>query len=362
MPIAPPALLDQIRWPSSAFTDPQPDPETARRVKAALGAVPEIIPYLAPLPWLVDAFMALATYKPRHVPPNLAEMVHLVVAQDNSCRYCYGTTRTTMKVMGFPEELLRKIETDLREAPLSARDSAALSFVRKVSRCNPRVGKEELAALAQAGFSREAVAELTFLASAGCFANRLATLLAVPPDSFEKMDGAVGRLLRPVLAWMMKRPRPSWPVPPPPPGAERFPSLGEALKGLDAAPLVEGIAHLAWESQALPKRAKALAIGVIARGIGCEVCEVSARRMLLQQGLAEEAIDEGLRHLSSAALDPFEIRLAQFARETIRYQLPQLHLKCREAFQGLSREAVLEIAGIVSLANCVTRLTVLLEP
>src|SRR5262249_60060654 len=104
----------------------------------------------------------------------------------------------------------------------------ALDFARKLSRGSPRPGASDLAALERSGRSREAVAELAFGAASMVFANRAATLVALPPDPIEGAGHQmVGRLLRPLLVRRVKPPREApGPPPLPQPGPRAPPGAG----------------------------------------------------------------------------------------------------------------------------------------
>ena len=37
------------------------------------------------------------------LPPELTDRIHLVVSQDNSCRYCYGTQRAVLLAIALSQ-------------------------------------------------------------------------------------------------------------------------------------------------------------------------------------------------------------------------------------------------------------------
>ena len=150
-----------------------------------------------------------------HVSPALCDLIALVVSQDNSCRYCFGAQRAVMRMLGYREAYIARLERSFHVADLSDAERAGLDFARRISRADPRPSRAEVERLARAGFSPPAIAELAYVAAATVFANRAATLLALPPEPFETMvDRPLVRLMRPLMARRLRaRPRQPEPLP-----------------------------------------------------------------------------------------------------------------------------------------------------
>src|SRR5207249_256482 len=143
----------------------------------------------------------------------------------------------------------------------------ALDFARRVSRADPRPSRSDRERLAAAGFSAPAVAELTFTAAATVFANRIATLLALPPEPLEKMvDRPLVRLLRPLIARRLRKP-PRGPEPLPQPNDGPYAPVVAALDGSPAARVLRRAIDDAWASEVLPRRTKTLIFAVVARAL-----------------------------------------------------------------------------------------------
>src|SRR5258706_2713843 len=185
-----------MEW-GTCWLQPVPPPRAlAAEVKKAMGIVPSWTSLLSPVPWVVRAFACVNATQFAHMPPGLWAMIGLVVSQDNSCRYCYGATRMLLKVVGHRDEWIDRIEREVDLAEISPAEQAALHLARKISQANPRPTTDDLAKVARAGFSRAAIAEITYAAAMSCFLNRLATLFALPPESFERwLENPVMRLL-----------------------------------------------------------------------------------------------------------------------------------------------------------------------
>jgi len=129
--------------------------------------------------------------------PEFVELVALVVSQDNSCRYCYAATRSMLKILGFPDERIRRLEEDMLAAELSPAQQAGLAFARRVSRANPLASRADAEPLRLTGYGLEAAKELTFTAAINVFFNRIATLPALPTEVMERLaDHWYVKLLR----------------------------------------------------------------------------------------------------------------------------------------------------------------------
>ncbi|TMA34709.1 MAG: hypothetical protein E6J79_16165 [Deltaproteobacteria bacterium] len=214
------------------------------------------------------------------------------------------------------------------------------------------------------------------------FANRAATLLALPPEPFETMvDRPLVRLMRPLMARRL-RARPRQPEPLPRPNDGPGAAAVATLDGSPAAGVLRAALDAAWASEVLPRRTKTLALAVVARALGCArsegesvlALERVARALgcarsegesvlaLERDGFGARDVEEILATLGSTRLDARETRIVPFARETVRYHRPvPIQRRMREVAEGLEPAEVLEAVGVVALANTVCRLGLLVD-
>src|SRR5258708_6909017 len=262
-----------------------------------LGFVPKLISFVAASPWLPRAMLDLMTLRYSHADPGLTRLVALVASYENACRYCYGASRTVLRTEGWSEAEIVRLEHDMQLAELSEDTRAVLEFVRVLTRANPRPARDRVEALVARGYERLAVVEIAATAACWCFGNRVATFLAVPPeDRFEAIpDSFLGKLLRPLIARRLRR-RFALVAAPAPIGPIEVP-YGRIVQALDGTPVAAACRDVlagAFASPVLPRRAKALVFGVVARSLACGVCETESRRVLVAEGLAPAAVDEPL--------------------------------------------------------------------
>src|SRR5262245_54230470 len=149
--VTPAEGMAAMAW-GECWLAPAPIPrELAADIKRCTGGmVPAWAPLLASVPWLVRANAQMIQERVAFMPLGLWDLIALVVSQDNSCRYCYGVTRTVLKVLGYRDEQFDRIERDVHVAELSPSDRAALQFARKLTRANPRLTPADREALENA--------------------------------------------------------------------------------------------------------------------------------------------------------------------------------------------------------------------
>jgi alkylhydroperoxidase family enzyme len=357
--------LQDVEW-EACLLEPQRDAALERFVRDEMGGVPPIVPYFAVCPWVVRSLMAINQYRVRlvHVSFALADLIGLVVSQENSCRFCYATQRVLLRAQGLPEGRIPQLEDDFAAARLDPRERSALEFARRIARCSPRPSAADRAALGQAGWSAEAVGELAFVAAAHVYFNLVATIPALPVARLERMSRTwwLG-LLAPLFGRRLRahQVRGDRQALPPQPATAPFAGLVQALDGLPAALSLRRVLDEAWQSPALPARAKALVFAVVARGVGCPRSELEARRLLQALDMDAAAVEETLAHLGSPALSALESLAVPFARETVRYRPIQVQRRARQLAGALDRTQLVELIAISALANAVSRLCLALE-
>ncbi len=352
--------LQDVEW-EACLLEPSRDPALEQLVRQEMGVIPPIVPYFEVCPWIVRSLMAINQYRVRlvHVSFGLADLIGLVVSQENSCRFCYATQRVLLRAQGLPERRIRQLEDDFVAAQLDDRERAALDFARRISRCSPCPSGVDRARLRQAGWSEEAIKELAFVATAHVFFNCVATIPALPVQRIERLSRTwLLNLFAPFLGRRLRARQLRGDRQPLPAQATLGPYAGlvQALDGLPAALALRGVLDEAWRSPLVAPRAKALVFAVVARGVGCSRSETEARRRLEATGMAAREVGETLAHLGSGALDPLEALVVPFARETVRYRPVQVQRRARQLAPALAPAQLVELIGVTALANAVCRL------
>lgn len=360
-------LLDEIEWGESILA-PVPDPAWEAEVKRRVGQVSEVDRRVSRSPWVREAALGLTTYRPSELPQRLFNIGAMVTAQENACRYCYGANRAYMKILGYSESFISRIERDLHLAELDDKERGFIAFCRNLARSRPRPARAEREALAALGYAPLAVTEMALLISMGCFYNRISTLIACPPElGFERMaNGPLGKLMgiaAPLVRAFSSRrkPAPSGPVDAASLSAGPFGPVVATLAGLPGATIIKSALDGAFASTELARHTKALMFAVVARTLECRASEAEARKLLAAEGFSATEVDTALETLASTRLSPNDNRLLPWVRNTVYYQTASIQRETRALAGALGETALLEAIGVAALANATVRLAMLLE-
>lgn len=360
-------LLDEIQW-SEPLLAPDIDPAWAAELKRRGGNGSEADRRIAPSVWIREACLGVNTGRASELPAHLFNVAAMVTSQENACRYCYGANRAYLKMLGYSEAYIRRIETDAHLAELDERERALVTFCRNLARSRPRPARAELEGLVRLGYTPAAVREGALWIALGCFYNRVSTLIAVPPEQgFERWVAAKERWFAfagPVMRLLAERRRRGKTDP-----AATAEALGAGVYGPVLAPLaglpgswiMKGALDGAFASPVLSRGTKALMFAIVARSLDCRTSETVARGLLAAEGFAEADIDKALATLASDRLPPAEAGLLPWVRATVHYQTQQIQGQTRALAGAIGPRAALEAIGIASLANATVRLALLAE-
>jgi AhpD family alkylhydroperoxidase len=354
-------LLGEIEW-GAALVPPVVVPEWEAEAKQRFAGSSDYLRRVAPVPWLRRTCAMWQLYPIQHVPLRLADLIFLVVSQENSCRYCYGAARAHLRILGYSERAIGQIERELQLAELDEKDQTFLRFCRQLARSNPRPAQAERDEMLSAGFSREQIAEAAFLVADHSFHNRVATFIAAPPVLvYERLGHSwLGRALRPILA-VANRKSVSVPAGAPEQPDAVFQRVLRPLGNLPAAYMLREALAAAFDSPILSRRIKVLVFAVVARILECRFCFPEALRLLEREGFTPAEAEACLSSLASDRLDASEAALLQWARETVRSQPLVIQKRTRELFDRIGAHATLEAVGVAALANSTVRIAMLAD-
>jgi uncharacterized peroxidase-related enzyme len=358
-------FVGDTEW-EGCLLEPRRNAELEKRLRKESGHVPGVIPYFSSSSWIPTALSSMAECLMTrvYIDPHLAGLAGLVVSQDSSCRYCHAEQRALMRILGFSQERISQIEADFLTAELDPHEKVALEFARRLSRSNPLPSETDKKPLRDTGFSEMAIKELAGIVALFVLFNRVSTLPALPPQRMEAFpDKWYVRLLRPFIARrvrsMQRRGKPETLSDGQKTGP--FSYLILALNGLPLAGELRRVLDRMWRSPILTDRCRALIFAVVARALGCPRSEEESVIMLLEEGLDRTDINEILSHLASPKLSPVESVIVPFARETVWYQAGQIQRRTRKVQEDLSTQQFLELIAVVSIANAVCRLGIIVD-
>jgi len=340
--------------------DPAPDRSLEQYARRKNGVPNPAVRYFAPVPWLARAIVDLHPEYGllMHLEQRVADLVTLVVSQENSCRFCYAAVRAMLWSQGMSLARIQRLEHDFTRADLPPRTTAALAFARSQSRKGPAAAGEARESARQAGFTVDEMKEIAFVVAITDFSNRATTITAMPVRGFERMPERWHmRLLRPLI-WRILHSRHSRGKPA---SLERQPShptapIVNAYAGSPIAVVLDRTLREMWDSPHVTRRCKLLMFAVIARGLGCELCSTHLHDALAAAGLSHETVAQVLTHLDAPELDDVERLLVGFARETIWYEPAPLQRRAKALRERLSNVQVLEAIGVAAMANGLCRM------
>ena len=353
------SALHDVAW-EQCLIEPLPDRALASYCRQRQGFPNPMITYFASVPWMARALVDLHSEYGllMHLDQAVADLVALVVSQENSCRFCYAGVRMLLWMQGMPRTRIQRMEQDLAQAALSARTMAAVAFARSQSRSGPPGARAAREALQRAGYSAEEMKEIAFAAAATDFSNRAHTIPAIPSRPIEQIPEQLQfRLLRPLLGRIIRKHRyRGQATPPQPVGMYPYAHVVNAYAGSPIAPALGRTLEEMWASPHLTRRCKLLMLAVVARGLACDMCARNVDTALREEGFTEATLTQVLTHLDAPELDPVERLLVPFARETIWYEPALIQRRARAIRESLDAAQLLEAIGVASLANGLCRM------
>jgi len=346
------------------LVDPRSAPDVEKQFRRRLGMVSGAVPYLTPHSWLYRPFLFLADPTLARLSQDLASAISFIIARDNSCRFCYSTYRTMLRLSNYSPSDLEDLETHFAARDFRDAEEWALRFAVRLSRAD-RV-PQALDRLRSIGHSGTAIREMAGIAVLNVATNRIGTTLSIPVRDFESMADAW--YLRPwrALVWPLLRLSKAWRRngTPDPPTEEPDGLLAPWVKTLRGTPVGGLVQQLTaqWLSNEAPlsRPTKLLMLAVVARGVSADELEGTLRSALQDRhALSGEAYDDAVDHLGGAAVDEELGALLRLARASIRYDFGPIKRVARECTRGLGREGTLEAIASISLANALARLELL---
>ena len=354
------SALEQIAW-EPCLLPPRPDRAVESYARKRMGLPNPALRYFAPVPWLARAVIDLHSEYGllMHLDQRIADLVGLVVTQENSCRYCFAAYRAMLWLQGMDHARIERLERDLSSGGLPPRVQAALALGRSQTRSGPQGMREAWRAMRREGVRPEELKEIAFTVAITDFHNRVHTIPAIPSQPLEHMpDRLLVRLLRPLLDRLLRKRRVR--------GAETplarrpdypYAELVSAFAGSPIAGILDRTLREMWDSPHLTRRCKLLMFAVIARGLPCERCVLEVSRALEAEGVSSATLAQVLAHLDAPQLDRVERLLVAFARETLWYEPAALQRRARALRDQLGNdEQFLEAVGVAALANGLCRM------
>jgi uncharacterized peroxidase-related enzyme len=153
-----------------------------RQLQASIGAIPNLAAAMAESPPLIQAFVTLRHHLESEGTFSAVEreLVSLVNAAENDCRYCTAIHATFGQKAGLSNADVDRLRSG--RAPSDARLAALATFTRRLLRARGSVGDNDLAAFVAAGFTTAQALELIARLALSVMANYASHMTHVSPD------------------------------------------------------------------------------------------------------------------------------------------------------------------------------------
>jgi len=348
------------------IVEPHESPALEQLFRRRTGLAPVVVPYVAPHSWAYRPFLFLMNPELEEIGGQLCSQICFVVARDNACRFCYGSFRSFLRVAGYSEAELDRLEGELFLNEENSAERKALEFAVELSRGRLQQGAA-VASLREAGYGKTGVREIAGIAVASTLMNRVATMLAIPlnKDAETLTSQWYFDLLQPVMRGLLRGWQYFATPDAPPLRAEAvegpFAPWIRRLRGTCVGHVVHDIVNQ-WikNESALPLRTKLFILGVVARGLHAEALEERTEMLVAECCDVSSADFEAVvDHLRGSVVTNREERLLRLARESIRYDAGRIQATARDHMQGLSRAETIDAVATLGLSNALARLRAL---
>ena len=164
----------------TAQTAPAASQPLLGQIHAAFGATPAMFRAVSNSPAALAAMWgSFGALGGGVLPAKLGEQVAVAIADRNACQYCLSAHTMLGRKAGASAEEMAEAQAGRSADPKTA---AALAFAVKVVERRAAVDADDVAALRDAGFDDEAIAELLAHVALNLFTNYVNVALDVPVD------------------------------------------------------------------------------------------------------------------------------------------------------------------------------------
>jgi len=351
------------------LVEPHPSPSLTKKFRRRSGMQPPLTSYVAPHPWLYVPFLFLSAPSLETIDMDLASAIGFVVARDNACRCCYGSFWASLRMAGYSEADLDRLDRSMYLRDDGHDEQMVLRFAVRVSRGQfTFTGGDSVAPLQRKGIGERAIREVTGIAVLSTFVNRVSTLLAIP--AHRRLENVTSRwyfdLVRPIVSPVLR----GWQkLSPEPPRLRRIHVEGPlanwtgSLLGTTVGFVVQYLAN-EWlhGTYALSLRVRLLMLAVVARGLGCGGLESTAKALVEDRSdFSQGEVEHAVNHLGGTVLPEAKAQLLELARASIRYDVDHIQRAARRHTKGLSRDETIDAAATIGFTNMIGRLQVLFQ-
>jgi len=108
------------------------------------------------------------------------EMIAVLVSQLNGCQYCVTHHKEALQAYARSSDLLKSLQEDFSNAPVSKRDRVMLEYVAKLTRQPNMMVETDIRRMREAGFTDEEILRVNLITSYFNLVNRIVAGLGTP--------------------------------------------------------------------------------------------------------------------------------------------------------------------------------------
>ena len=185
------------RWPVPAIADvPEDVRQRILAVQEKAGFVPNVFLALAHRPAEFRAFFAYhdaLMEKDGGLTKAEREMIVVATSGANDCLYCVVAHGAILRIYAKNPRVADQLAVNWRKAEITPRQRAMVAFAMKVAQDSGSLEGDDYAALRAHGYTDEDIWDVGAIAAFFGLSNRLANLLAMPPNDEFYLMGRVPR-------------------------------------------------------------------------------------------------------------------------------------------------------------------------
>ena len=146
------SALANVAW-EPCFMEARQDRDLEAYARRRMGLPNAAVRYFAAAPWVARTAIDL---HPEfgllvHLNQQTADLIGIVVSQENSCRFCFAAVRAVLWFQGMDRQRVQRIEQEVARHDLPLPVRAAIDYARSQSRTGPAGAHAAWAALRHAG-------------------------------------------------------------------------------------------------------------------------------------------------------------------------------------------------------------------
>ncbi len=158
--------------------------EVFEDIQRSFGMVPNVFKAYALRPDILEAQWnkVKAVMQEGDLPPDLKQMIAVVVSKANECQYCVNSHSAALAMMGMSQQQIRQLIDDLEAADIPAGTAQVLKLAVKSTKAPRSITNREMEDLKRLGYSDSQVVEIFSVAALFTAFNKFLDTLQITVD------------------------------------------------------------------------------------------------------------------------------------------------------------------------------------